>query len=68
MKTLTLNLDDQLYDDITRNVGDVSIEEYIQQILHNHFLNLIKKTNNQPKITLEEKREKLAKLAGSWAD
>ncbi len=40
MKTLTLNLDDQLYDEITRNVGDMQPSQYIKQILQGYINNL----------------------------
>ncbi len=39
MKTLTLNLDDQLYNELSRNADGGQLSQYIGQILQNYMQN-----------------------------
>ncbi len=59
MKTLTLNLDDQLYDEITRNVGDI---QYIKQMLQNYLGNLVQTKSANSDI---ETPKKISKVTGT---
>ena len=65
---VTLEFDEDFYQDLIKEVGENNISEYIQSVLRTQTQ--IQPPNKQAltsqQLSIEKKRQALARLAGSW--
>ena len=68
---VTLEFDEDFYQDLVKEVGEHNISEYIQSVLRPQLQPLNKQSSSYQTLPhkilpIEKKRQALAQLAGSW--